>query len=130
MPEYVPECMQELLRNYHSSENITIQDIAIFHAKFENIHPFQDGNGRVGRMIIFRECLHNNLIPVIIKDTDKAAYLRYLNNAQMHNDIVGLTEYFKTEQIDYMEQTFSLLFDYRENMSTEMIKEELLKQTI
>lgn len=125
LPEDVPARMQQLLRDYHSNKNITIQDIAMFHAKFENIHPFQDGNGRVGRMIIFRECLHNNLIPVIIKDTDKVSYLRYLNNAQTHDDINGLTEYFKSEQIDYMEQTISLLFDYREGMSSEKIKEEL-----
>lgn len=125
LPVDVPERMRELLEEYHAKANISLQDIAAFHAKFENIHPFQDGNGRVGRMIIFRECLHNGIIPVIIKDTDKAAYLRYLNNAQLKEDLNGLMEYFRKEQINYMEQTEDMLFDYQENIDVDEMKKEL-----
>ena len=125
LPADVPERMKELLDAYHAKANISLQDIAKFHAKFENVHPFQDGNGRVGRMIIFRECLHNGIIPVIIKDADKTAYLRYLNNAQLQDDLKGLTEYFRKEQIDYMEQTTDMLFDYRENVDVNEMKKEL-----
>lgn len=125
LPVEVPERMKELLNEYHAKDTISLQDIAAFHAKFENIHPFQDGNGRVGRMIIFRECLHNGIVPVIIKDTDKAAYLRYLNSAQLKEELQGLTEYFRKEQIDYMEHTVDMLFDYRENVDINEIKKEL-----
>lgn len=125
LPVDVPERMQELLEEYHTKANISLHDIAAFHAKFENMHPFQDGNGRVGRMIIFRECLHNGIIPVIIKDTDKTAYLRYLNNVQLKKDLNGLTEYFRKEQINYMEQTADMLFDYRENVDVDEMKKEL-----
>lgn len=124
LPGDVPERMQELLEEYHAKQSITLQDIAMFHARFENIHPFQDGNGRVGRMIIFRECLHNGIVPTIVKAVDKAAYLRYLNNAQLHGDIKGLTTYFKVEQIDYLEQTIHMLFDYCENIDINEIKRE------
>lgn len=125
LPIDVPKRMQELMKEYHTKDNITLQDIAAFHAEFENIHPFQDGNGRVGRMLIFRECLHNGIVPVIIKDTDKAVYLRHLNNAQLKKDLQGLTEYFRKEQIDYVEHTVDMLFDYRENIDMNEMKKEL-----
>ena len=78
LPNKVPQEMKKLLETYNSKKNITIEDIIDFHAKFEAIHPFQDGNGRVGRIIMFKECLKHNIIPFIILDSDKYFYYRGL----------------------------------------------------
>ena len=65
-PKYVERDMKKLLEWYESLKKVTIYEIIEFHAKFEKIHPFQDGNGRVGRMIMFRECLYNDIMPFYI----------------------------------------------------------------
>lgn len=77
-PEEVSKRMNELLDWYNSIEKVGIEDIIKFHNDFEKIHPFQDGNGRVGRIIMFKECLKNNIVPYIILDTDKMFYYRGL----------------------------------------------------
>lgn len=77
-PENVHEEIEKLLNDYNSIKNVTIEDIIKFHVQFEKIHPFQDGNGRVGRIIMFKECLKNDIIPFIILDKDKAFYYRGL----------------------------------------------------
>jgi Fic family protein len=77
-PKQTPKDMAKLIKWYNSLEKVTIKDIIEFHYKFEKIHPFQDGNGRVGRIIMFKECLKNNIIPFIILDTDKLFYYRGL----------------------------------------------------
>ena len=81
-PENVEEEIEQLLKEYNSKNNITIEDILDFHFKFEKIHPFGDGNGRVGRIIMFKECLKNNIIPFIILDKDKLFYYRGLKEYQ------------------------------------------------
>ena len=81
-PNETPKEMQKLMEWYNSLSKITIKEIIEFHAKFEKIHPFQDGNGRVGRMIMFKECLKNNIIPFIILDKDKLFYYRGLKEYQ------------------------------------------------
>ena len=82
LPKYVQRDMAKLMEWYNSLAKITIKDIIEFHARFEKIHPFQDGNGRVGRIIIFKECLKNNIIPFIILDKDKVFYYRGLKEYQ------------------------------------------------
>ena len=79
-PDDVKRDMKRLLENYHNKEKHTIEDIIEFHVNFEKIHPFQDGNGRVGRLIVFKECLKNNIVPFIILDNKKAYYYRGLSN--------------------------------------------------
>lgn len=81
-PKQTPKDMQKLMEWYNSLTKITIKDIIEFHARFEKIHPFQDGNGRIGRMIAFKECLKNNIIPFIILDKDKLFYYRGLKEYQ------------------------------------------------
>ena len=78
-PKDVPACMQVLLSGYNSKDTVTIDDIIALHAEFELIHPFQDGNGRVGRLVALKECLRHNIIPFIIEDSKKAFYYRGLS---------------------------------------------------
>lgn len=77
-PAKVSNEMQRLLATYHEKTIITIEDIVEFHYQFESIHPFQDGNGRVGRILMFKECLKNNIIPFIIDHEHKLFYYRGL----------------------------------------------------
>jgi len=77
-PEEVKSKMKELLVAYHSIEKKNLEDIIDFHFKFEIIHPFQDGNGRVGRLILFKECLANNIVPFIIQEDLKLFYYKGL----------------------------------------------------
>ncbi|HEM6191047.1 TPA: Fic family protein [Streptococcus suis] len=79
LPEYVKSDMQELLRNYHALSPASFEDILDFHVRFERIHPFQDGNGRVGRLIMFKECLKHGHVPFIIGDDMKYFYYRGLS---------------------------------------------------
>lgn len=79
-PKDVPVAMKRLIYDYSAKRNVTLEDIVAFHADFEYIHPFQDGNGRVGRLIAFKECLRWNIIPFIIEDSKKAFYYRGLMN--------------------------------------------------
>ena len=81
-PRQTPKDMQKLMEWYNTLKVVTIKDIIEFHARFEKIHPFQDGNGRVGRIIAFKECLKNNIIPFIILDKDKLFYYRGLKEYQ------------------------------------------------
>lgn len=85
-PKDVQKNMQKLLEWYKSLIQITIHEIIEFHARFEKIHPFQDGNGRVGRIIAFKECLKNNIIPFIILDKDKLFYYRGLKEYQSNRE--------------------------------------------
>ncbi len=78
-PTDVPKEIKQLLRTYHQNKTKTLQDIIAFHYSFEIIHPFQDGNGRIGRLIMFKECLRNGITPFIIDDNLKEFYYRGLN---------------------------------------------------
>lgn len=76
--EEVAGKMKALLREYNAGEEKTFEDIMDFHVKFERIHPFQDGNGRAGRLIMFKECLKYGIVPFIIEDSLKLFYYRGL----------------------------------------------------
>lgn len=78
-PKNVKSAMKKLLEDYNKKEDHSFEEIVAFHVAFERIHPFQDGNGRVGRLIAFKECLKNNLVPFIVLDKDKLFYYRGLN---------------------------------------------------
>lgn len=85
-PKNVGRDMSKLMEWYNSLKQVTINEIIEFHSKFEKIHPFQDGNGRVGRIVMFKECLKNNIIPFIILDKDKLFYYRGLNQYQSNKE--------------------------------------------
>ena len=78
-PSEVAGRIKKLLKNYNAIRKVSVEDIIGFHAEFEYIHPFQDGNGRVGRLIILKECLRHNIIPFLIEDKKKNFYYRGLN---------------------------------------------------
>ena len=78
LPEEVDNLMKDLLKEYNSKKEKTFEDILDFHVQFERIHPFQDGNGRIGRLIMFKECLKYNIVPFIIEDNLKMFYYRGL----------------------------------------------------
>ncbi len=100
-PSKVKGEMAKLLTDYNQIQRVTFEDIIEFHYNFESIHPFQDGNGRVGRMIIFKECLKNEIVPFIIDEQHKLFYYR------------GLKE-FSVERGYLMDTCFSAQDRYKE----------------
>ena len=99
LPEEVADKMKALLTEYNAKEEKTFADILDFHVEFERIHPFQDGNGRVGRLIMFKECLKYNIVPFIIEDNLKMFYYRGLK--EWDNEKVYLTDTCLTAQDKY-----------------------------
>lgn len=99
LPEEVVDKMKALLAEYNRKEEKTFEDILNFHVKLERIHPFQDGNGRVGRLIMFKECLKYNIVPFIIEDNLKMFYYRGLK--EWDNEKGYLTDTCLTAQDKY-----------------------------
>ena len=99
LPEEVADKMKTLLTEYNGKEEKNFEDILDFHVKFERIHPFQDGNGRVGRLIMFKECLKYNIVPFIIEDNLKMFYYRGLK--EWNNEKGYLTDTCLTAQDRY-----------------------------
>lgn len=99
LPEEVAGEMKKLLAAYNSKEEKSLEDILDFHVKFERIHPFQDGNGRVGRLILFKECLKYHIVPFIIEDDLKLFYYRGL--MEWNNEKGYLTDTCLTAQDRY-----------------------------
>ena len=104
-PEDVAPQMQKLLQGYNTGRIKTLDDVLDFHYRFETIHPFQDGNGRVGRLILFKECLKNDIIPFIIDDEMKLFYYRGLREwpserGYLRDTCVAAQDKFK-QYLDY-----------------------------
>ena len=108
-PKDVDSDMTVLLDWYNSLSKVLLEDIIEFHVRLERIHPFGDGNGRVGRMIMFKECLKNNIMPFIILDKDKPFYMRGLK--EYKNDKMFLIDTIKNEQ-DIYEKVCDELLDF------------------
>ncbi len=102
-PNDVPNLMKEFVDSYNNTE-FNIHNLAKMHSDFETIHPFQDGNGRVGRLLLYRECLHHNVLPFIIHQGNRFAYATCLKNIQSKYTDTGLdalVDLFKREQQTY-----------------------------
>lgn len=106
-PETTEQDVDSLLDDYSKLTQVTLEDIIDFHVKFERIHPFGDGNGRVGRIIMFKECLKNNIMPFIILDQDKPYYIR------------GLKEYNRDKK--YLIDTILHSEDIYENICEQLL---------
>lgn len=105
----VQEEMEKLFAWYNGIEDKQIGTMAELHARYELIHPFQDGNGRTGRIILFKECLENGITPFIIQDKNRIKYVSSLREAQTTGDCSKLEKYFQEEQMEY--EAHCKLFD-------------------
>lgn len=104
-PERVHESMQRLIASYNAQLSHTLEDVLDFHVRFEKIHPFQDGNGRVGRLVMFKECLRSGIVPFIITDELKLFYYRGLRewghiNGYLTDTCLTAQDYYKAV-LDY-----------------------------
>nr|WP_300656549.1 Fic family protein [uncultured Acetatifactor sp.] len=102
-PENVAREMY-LLMDWYDDQMANISVLAEFHARYESIHPFQDGNGRTGRLILFRECLKKGIVPVVIEDTNRNEYLEALKKYREENGLDKLIGLFEKEQQFYFEK--------------------------
>ena len=107
-PDAVADEMEKLLAWYHT-QKVDLSVLAEFHGRYESIHPFQDGNGRTGRLILFRECLRNGIIPFVIEDANRHEYVEALK-AYRENDCEKLVALFRKEQEFYCNKC-SYFFD-------------------
>lgn len=102
-PDAVAVETEKLLVWYHA-QTVNLSVLAAFHAQYESIHPFQDGNGRIGRLILFRECLKYNIMPFVIEDANRCEYLEALKAYREKGDCQKLVTLFQKEQNFYFKQ--------------------------
>ncbi len=102
-PENVAQEMH-LLMDWYGDQKVNISVLAEFHARYENIHPFQDGNGRTGRLILFRECLKNGIVPVVIEGANRNEYLEALKEYREVKTLNKLAGLFEKEQQFYLKK--------------------------
>ena len=103
--------MKEILNWYDKIDKKSFEDIIEFHVRFEKIHPFQDGNGRVGRMIMFIECLYNDIMPFFIEDRNKDFYIRGIKEYQINNEKGYLIDTCLNSQNNYEKMAIYFLED-------------------
>ncbi len=113
-PEKVEAEMEALLRGYERTGKHDLDDVLSFHVAFERIHPFSDGNGRIGRLIMFKECLRNGIVPFIITDDLHAFYIRGLQN--FHEERGWLRDTCLTAQDRFIERYLPLAESYAKAM--------------
>ena len=102
-PENVTQEMN-LLMDWYNNQKVDISVLAEFHAGYERIHPFQDGNGRTGRLILFRECLKSGIVPIVIEDANRNEYLEALKEYREVKALSKLVSLFEKEQQFYLEK--------------------------
>jgi Fic family protein len=91
LPEKIPNLMNYFVYNYNNNEEDIFERIAKYHIEFEKIHPFEDGNGRTGRLLLNYELLKNNIAPVVISKEERVKYFEFLKN----NDIIGFKDWLR-----------------------------------
>lgn len=116
LPLEVPERMSKLFQWYQALDDIKLEDLARFHAEYESIHPFQDGNGRTGRAILFKQCLDVGYIPIVIHDSDKVLYMNALSKAQLEGNYSLLSKIFLQSQEVYYRELQMFLYDYADDL--------------
>lgn len=114
LPKNISQKMNKLISDYNKTDK-SIEDIAVFHAEYERIHPFQYGNGRTGRAVIFKQCLDSDIIPIIINNTDKAVYQTALHQAQTEEKYNALIDVFKASQEKYYTAVKDFIHDIPQN---------------
>lgn len=113
-PENVSSDMDSLLKKYNKKGEVSLEDIVDFHFRFETIHPFSDGNGRIGRMIMFKECLKNNIVPFVVLDQYRAEYINGLNkykNPQDKGYLIDTCLFFQDNYKHVCNQTIGTNFE-------------------
>ena len=109
--ERVEEEMRALLIGYNLNNAKELEYLTTFHANFEKIHPFADGNGRVGRLLLYKECLKEGIIPFIVDDSNKSHYYSALEELQLRDNKEPLLTYFQGEQKNYINYLKNKNFD-------------------
>lgn len=118
-PKNVPEKIQELFEWYEKQSEKSLYTLADLHIRYEHIHPFQDGNGRTGRILLFKECLRQEIVPFIVMNQDKLEYYHCLNNPD------NLARFFVRQQKEYLEVSKNLIFTNSELQLNMNIEEEM-----
>ncbi len=127
-PKEVQRSMFSLLKNYRDIKCPDLFDIARFHTEFERIHPFYDGNGRVGRLLILKMCLENNIVPFYINEENKLFYYKGLKEWQLSNKPNRLLDVFLSMQDDMKAilDYFEIEYDNSEMTSRKLIEKHCL----